>query len=278
MLAPLRRGREVAWTPEFMGFGNLLLLFLWAHERRAQGSPAYVLVRPALRPWLDAFPGLRALAVTSDQVRFTDQRMMPWSAAARERGAGFTDAPHQPIDVARVERLVRDHVLPGSPVLRPGSSGQDSVLVVNVRRGDYYSDPEIRAQYGFDVEAYLRVAVPAAVHQAGGLTGVRVVSDGIDWCREHLAWVAELVPEVEYGDPRDSAVEQFATIARARHLVITNSTFSYWAAFVSNALHGNNLAEVWAPDFFDRTQNGGRTWLVDSRWSIVPEPQDGWGT
>ena len=276
VLAQVRRGREVAWTPEFMGFGNVLLLLMWAQARRELGKAAYVLVRPGLEHWLEVFPGLRDLALTKAEVRFTDRRVMPWSAAAREQRVEYTVAPHQSIDIAQMERLIREHLLVGSPLLPAGgASDDDGCLVVNVRRGDYYSDDDNRARYGFDVERYLREAVPAAVRQRGGATSIHIVSDGPDWCREHLGWLADLAP-LTFAPTGDDAVVHFVRIASSRRIVVTNSTFSYCAAYVSNVLHGDNHDEVWAPDFFDRTQNGGRSWLLDSRWSVVRDLPGGW--
>ncbi len=59
-------------------------------------------------------------------------------------------------------------------------------MTVNVRRGDYYSDPVFRGRYSFDIEAYLDVALARAVEMAGPVDHVLVVSDGIEWCRARL--------------------------------------------------------------------------------------------
>lgn len=103
---------------------------------------------------------------------------------------------------------------------------------------------------------------------------ILVVSDDVTWCRRELAWLADLVVVRHLDDP--APVRDFAAVAGARRMVITNSTFSYWAAHLSNLVHGDNHAEVWAPRFFDRTQNGGDSWLLDERWSIVEDLPGGW--
>lgn len=279
LLKPVRRGREIAWTPDFMRFGNHLLLLLWAYDRRRSGADTYVLVSPALRPWLEVFPALDALVVRHDQVRFSDQRLSPWSEAARARGAEHSVPLHEQINIGMVEDFVADHLLPGS--ILPGAgkereSGAHGRLVVNVRRGDYYSDEGTRNRYGFDVQSYLRVAVEGSVRDNGQVHEIHVVSDGLDWCREHLAWLSDVTPTVTFAPPDHTPVSDFLTVATSRRIVMTNSTFSYWAAHVSNVLHGNNHPDVWAPVFFDRDQNRGRSWLLDPRWSIVTEIPSGW--
>jgi hypothetical protein len=272
ILQAVRRGRLVAWTPDFMGFGNLLSLYLWAAALREAGEQAYVLTKPRFEPWLDCFPSLAPLALRPGEVRFTDQRLMPWSQHARERGDSRSVAPHQQVDLTMVDIFVRRYLLPGSPLVEAAARSAPAELVVNVRRGDYYSVPEIRARYGFDVESYLRIAVSGAV-AAGDPSSLVVVSDDPEWCRAHLSWLQD-VALVSYVS--EGPIEHFTTVASARRIVLTNSTFSYWAAYVSNVLHSDNHAAVWAPAFFDRSQNGGRSVGLDPRWSVVEELPGGW--
>lgn len=275
LLSLVRRGRTVAWTPDWMGFGNVLLLAQWAVDGTRSGERRLVRQTDAIVPWLPVFPGLRALVVAPEEVRFTDRRAMPWSEAARAKGEKDTVPPHQPLDMDSVESFVADVLLAEARLTEhvPVDLPEDA-LVVNVRRGDYYSDPVIRRQYGFDVVAYLRVAVVGAIGADGVPPVIHVISDDVEWCRRELTWMEELAPVQYAGSP--GPVSDFACVAGARRIVITNSTFSYWAAHVSNVVHGDNHAQVWAPRFFDRTQNGGRSWLLDERWSIVEELPCGW--
>ena len=233
-----------------------------------------MLATPNFVPWLEVFPGLRRVALLPEQVRFTDRRASPWSEGARRTGTEGSVPLHAPLDVASVEHFVRDLLLSDSALPLTQTADEVGTIVVNVRRGDYYSDPDIREQYGFDVGGYLRVAVARAVAQGGAPTSFTLVSDDLRWCRAELAWLEDIAP-MRFPEER-SASSDFATVARARRMIITNSTFSYWAAHVSNVVHEDNHPLVWAPRFFDRSQNGGRSWLLDERWSIVEELDGGW--
>ncbi len=270
-LGVVRRGpREVAWTPDFMGLGNVLYLLHWADERRRVGHDTWVLVSPKLRPWLAEFPALAALSIERADVRFSDLRLMPWSAARREQPDADNPAAAA-IDAEGIEAFIATY-LRGAPRLGDGADDAGQVLV-NVRRGDYYSVPEIRGQYGFDQEPYLRAAVAATLTR-GVPERFFVVSDGIEWCQARLGWLREIAP-TEFqagGDP----VADFFAVANARRLIVTNSTFSFWGAYLSTALHGDNHADVVAPRFFDRTQNDGKSWLLDPRWTVVEDIPGGW--
>ena len=147
-------------------------------------------------------------------------------------------------------------------------------MTVNVRRGDYYSEPHWRELYGFDVAAYVRLAVEGSLRQAP-IDIVRVVSDGPDWCREHLAFLREYA-EVEFQSPTDGPTENLIQLASADRLILANSTFSYWAAYISNVWHGDNHDRTWAPWFHRRDFLNGGAWQLDPRWSVVRDIPGGW--
>lgn len=278
ILGPLRRrGRRVIWTPDFMGFGNLLYLLHWAHTARAVGHPLWVLTTPALDPWRTVFPELLELCLERDEVRWSDARIMPWSEAGRAAlPPGFYDSitPLSPEEPFR--DFISGYLLPGARRSMPRPNQDPHRLLVNVRRGDYYSHPTHLQQYGFAVAGYVEAAVRGSLAHQGPVRSVRVVSDDVGWCRDHLTCLYELDAEITFSDPGDTAVSNFFEIADARRLVITNSTFSYWGALLSNLLHPGSEADIWAPRFFDRTRHGGRSPLLDERWSIIESLPGGW--
>ena len=147
-------------------------------------------------------------------------------------------------------------------------------MVVNVRRGDYYSDPDNRREFGFAIREYL-VAALGLAESLEPLHRVHIISDDIGWCMENLE---SLRPDVSvtFADPRDSPIDNFADLSGARRLVISNSTFSYWAAYVSTVLHGDNHRQVIAPSFFSRSRQGVVGWELDPRWTIVADIPGGW--
>jgi len=249
-----------------MGLGNVLYLTLWAFQGRAAGGRHAVLRSRVLDRWLPIFEGLADYSVSREDVRLTDQRVQPWRREADGRAwFGFDQ-----LDAFVLGAGLDDSV--GRHAADLGVVPRSDQLTLNVRRGDYYDNPEYRADFGFDVEGYLRHAVPLSLDRDGAVRRVRVVSDGVDWCRAHLSWLDDLVDEVSYAEP-GSPERDLLEVASSPRLVITNSTFSYWAAYLSNAIHGHH-EQTWAPRFFRRT--GPPTTDLDPRWTIVEDLPGGW--
>lgn len=114
---------------------------------------------------------------------------------------------------------------------------QDAVAV-HVRRGDYLQKPDRFPQL---TKHYYEQALK---HTDGP---VMVFSDDIPWCREHPEELGLTNRECEFieGHVRPVAVSQrtgeptdildLFLMSRARSIVIANSTFSWWAAYLSKA-------------------------------------------
>ncbi len=264
LLTPIRQGdRTVLWAGPDRGFANLLYLWLVAAARQARGEDVVVRHQPAMDAWLPVLPRLRELTVDASAVRFRDRRDLGWHQAF---GTDYT--PEE------LDAFVRGYLL-DTPLLEDLLPDDAQALTVNVRRGDYYSVTRFRGMYSFDVAEYVRVAVADSVAADGAVHAVRVVSDDPDWCRLKLGFLADVADRVEHieaGQPR----EHFRTLASSRRLVLANSTFSYWGAYVSNTAHQDNHAQVWAPWFHRRDIDGGRAWHLDPRWSVVRDIPGGW--
>ena len=134
--------------------------------------------------------------------------------------------------------------------------------MINVRRGDYYSNPGLRERYGFDQIGYLAAALPAA----GDADRALVVSDDIEWCRAHLdGLLAQRIARVDYAPP--GAVSNFRAVATGRRLIGTNSTFSYWGGYIADVLHAD--AVVVMPRFHARIDEETDAYQLDPRWIII---------
>lgn len=135
-----------------------------------------------------------------------------------------------PAAAAEVERDIRD----------------SNSISVHIRRGDYV-DPtktgNLFPSYGGD---YAREGV-ARIESLTGKGRAFVFSDDIAWARENV----KLGPDTVYVDHgiADAWVD-LELMRRCRHNVITNSSFSWWAAF----LNGNPGRRVVCPKVWRNDQ------------------------
>lgn len=253
-LSVVRRGpRTVLWTPEWMGFGNLLYLWLWADIGRRRGLDRVVLHQPGMNLWLDAFPTLDELTIAPSQVAFTDRRHTELFGHGRY-GESFT--------AGELGSFIERHLIPG---VTNAPSPPDGEVVVSVRRGDYYSNPQFEAEFGFDQADYIRRSVSLLPEQVA--SSFLLVSDDPSWCADHLSFLGDMAPMRFLGTDSDPR-RDFEALATSRRSVLTNSTFSYWGGYTAGVVH-QGMNEVWAPSFFSRRQNGGRAWHLDPRWHVV---------
>ena len=239
--------RRILWTqPVGLGFGNFLYLWLHAHIRQAAGDDYRVFCTDAMRPWVDRFPAIRELIIEQAQVRLIDKRS--WGENPRLFQGFGVDFTRGQLQNFVATRLLPSTALEGVPELG---------VVVNVRRGDYYSVPEYRAQYGFNYQRYLDAAF-----ERFELDGtVTVVSDDPDWCRANLRLpgVVTFVPT--------GAVEHLRVLCGASTLVGSNSTFSYWGGYVGDVrIPGRRVV---MPALHNRRVFGGAAIQLDPAWTAV---------
>lgn len=259
--------RVVKDLPEWAGFGNQLFFFLWASTQRSRGVD-FCLVRSRRSEfWLEQFPQLAQLTIDSTDVRLADRRdRTDWPAIS---SVGRPSTPSRD----DVFRFIDTYLMP-SGLFAP-SEGLRSGVTINVRRGDYFSDPDVRGRFGFDQIAYIAVVMEALQEQGRDLSEIRIVSDDIPWCRarlHHLEHQTEALVFVDSTDP----LEDLRTVACSRELVIMNSSFSIWASYISNAVYKDNTHLIHVPAFGTRPFDG-RPWAsVDPRWDIVATIPGGW--
>lgn len=266
----VRRGpRTVLWTQPTAHLGNFLYDWMHAFDQQGRGVDIVCLRTPAMDRWLPVLGSAADdLLVEPRDVRLTDRR---------EKGLHNEFGPHfdehvlgrfiagflEPTGVLDLDRVPED--------LRV----TDRDVVVNVRRGDYVTNGDNWRSYGFDVDDYLRVALERSVGVGGPIRRILVVSDGIDWCCEHLGWLADHCEMLDFETSGQPPEVHLALLSHAPRLVLANSTFSDWGGYLSTWRFGKP-EQVVAPWFHIRTALGGAAWQLDPRWSIVEDIPSGW--
>ncbi len=194
----------------------------WRPERRWWSTPGRYPSRAWARlirksPWLR-----RRLRIYSSDVVGHDRAILQLPAGTALRGY---------FQSWKLAATAMDYGMPRRPELRQPSqwaldlarrSAAEKPLIVHVRRGDYALVP----QFGLlDSDYYARAI---ARHRSRGITGpVWIFSD------DHRAAATMVTGEVITGAP-DAAHEMWVMSHGAAY-VIANSTFSWWAAWMSGS-------------------------------------------
>ncbi|MBO1756216.1 alpha-1,2-fucosyltransferase [Allobranchiibius sp. CTAmp26] len=239
--------------------GNHFYLWQKAILEQAAGRDWRVLVRPEMAHWRSEWPESDPALIDRVDVGFFDRRVMGFHQAY---GDDFTSDQN--------DRFCTDILLKR---LDPRPVPDDTV-VVNVRRGDYYSDGTFRGNYSFDVREYLAEAMKVA-RELAPVRHAILVSDDPQWCEIKVTpqlLAVERVSVLTASGP----IQALEQLAGAERLILTNSTFSYWGAYLSTAVHRSNHSAVIAPRFHSRAVRGGRAWQLDPRWTVIEDIPGGW--
>lgn len=141
-------------------------------------------------------------------------------------------------------------------------SGVEAVSV-HVRRGDYISNPATNAYHGVCSLDYYRKAT-ATLASAVPNAHFFVFSDDPQWARDHfrfglpMSYVTHNGPEQHY--------EDFRLMSMCRHHIIANSSFSWWAAWLSD----NYAKTVIAPETWFKRKEIDTSDLMPEDWIRLP--------
>lgn len=119
-------------------------------------------------------------------------------------------------------------------------------ICVTIRRGDYANNPKIRKKY-LVTEKNFFVKGVKKIRNTHPKAPIICFSDDIEWVKTNMCFEGD----VYYEDGNDPVWEKMRMMSRCKHFVISNSTFSWWAQYLSE----NPEKIVYAP----------REWYADGR-------------
>lgn len=232
----------ISLTDTNMRGGNLLYYWQIAYIRSTQGITAAVERNPHVDPWLAEFPLLRDLTVPSAAIRY-------WDFQDRATHFFYDDNFDRRQNAAFCRALVASSPHFQRRMERARALVPEGTVVVNVRRGDYYSEPQWAISYAFDIRHHVREALELLESQGRGARQVLFISDDPQWCLSELSDLVDVPVAVHEG--RGSMFDDLAVLAVSPALVLANSTFSYWGSFLAAAHRSDHIAI--APEYHQRT-------------------------
>lgn len=102
-------------------------------------------------------------------------------------------------------------------------------VCMSIRRGDFVSDPKFQKKYQVCTPEYYYEAVKKMKEKLPNMN-LFIFSDEIEWAKENLNFGD--IP-VFYEDGTDSVDEKLRLMYSCKHFILSNSTFSWWAQYLS---------------------------------------------
>lgn len=133
-------------------------------------------------------------------------------------------------------QLLTEFSLPSDPVGKDRqvieAMADSTSVTLHVRRGDYVSNSATNQVHGTCDEDYYQRAVAMLTKECGPLH-LFIFSDDPQWCREHLKF-NHPTTVVDHNDQTRNC-EDLRLMSHAKHFIIANSSFSWWAAWLSES-------------------------------------------
>lgn len=134
-----------------------------------------------------------------------------------------------------------------------------NAIAIHIRRGDYVTNKQAAKRHGLCGMEYYKAGLKIAAH---GLDNPHcyIFSDDTEWVRENFK-IAVPMTVVDINGP-DDAHQDLWLMAACKRFIIANSSFSWWAAWLSNAKDKLVVSpKKWAVRASHDTQN-----LIPADW------------
>lgn len=106
-------------------------------------------------------------------------------------------------------------------------------VCISIRRGDYFSNPQTKCLHAVCQEPYFQKALALMKEKVNNPTFI-FFSDDIKWVKENIK-VEGCVCYYERGI--DPVWEKLRLMCSCKHFIISNSSFSWWAQYLSKNPH-----------------------------------------
>lgn len=103
-------------------------------------------------------------------------------------------------------------------------------VAIHVRRGDYTKNPRVLAEFGVCSTNYYEAAI-AHIKATCPNPTFFVFSDDMTWVKENLSFGTDTVVYVSHESLTD--YQEHSLMSSCEHTIISNSTFSWWAAWLN---------------------------------------------
>lgn len=103
-------------------------------------------------------------------------------------------------------------------------------VAIHIRRGDYVSNPHANSYHGVLGLNYFRKAYDTIVQKIGKEFTLFIFTDDVDWTHEHITFHNQTYMMSTHSF---KAEEEMLLMSYCNHNIISNSSFSWWSAWLN---------------------------------------------
>ncbi|MFC7346663.1 alpha-1,2-fucosyltransferase [Chryseobacterium zhengzhouense] len=246
---------EVLITPKGARFGNLLYFFLRACIYKSEGRSLKILETSHFTEIIKLFPKLAEFVITEKEVKFYHHKDAD-NNFYQVFGSHFNnDQLNHFIEIYLIGSIEPLHKIP-------------SELCINVRRGDFYEQGNTSI-YGYDQIGFLKHVFEKHLNPKY-FQNIKIISDNMLWCKEELSFLNKYTDQLIFPTLENSIEDGFKEVINSKALILSNSTFSFWAAYISNFIF-NNTSQTYCPIFGSRKISNTDLYQTNPSWNIISD-------
>lgn len=160
------------------------------------------------------------------------------------------------------KELIRDIFMPKNSVLEKNKDiysviNNTNSVCVTIRRGDFLN-PEFKKDFYICSPEYFEKAIDEMKKMITNPKFI-IFSDDIQWCKENI----KLPENSVYESGNDPIWEKIRMMYSCKHFIISNSTFSWWAQYLSK----NSSKIVIAPKVWNNFEY--MDLIYDENWKLI---------
>lgn len=131
------------------------------------------------------------------------------------------------------EKLIKELFTPKEKIIEKNKELYENItksnsICITIRRGDFVSNPEFKKVHYICDSKYFYKAIETIKQKVDNPTFI-VFSDDIEWVKENMDFGVSAF----YEDGNDPIWEKLRLMYSCKHFIISNSTFSWWAQYLS---------------------------------------------
>jgi hypothetical protein len=124
-------------------------------------------------------------------------------------------------------------------------------IAIHIRFGDYSDDPRTKSVHGLTSTKYFEQAINFVRSNENRHTPILVVTDDQAQAADFISPFSDSSTIDIISNP--NPIYDLTEICRSSHVVITNSTFSWWGGWIANKVHNSSITypRPWFADISD---------------------------